>query len=204
MSEKGASDPASPEAVLVQFLKECHARLKDRAASKGNRAVDASRAFPSAATPGVSRASSKEQFFRPGGAGFPETVPGTASGTDNPFLGPFPGASRPGGTGVRGGVAAPIPMGMGVFGGAPAGFGVGVGRAYDHRSAGGKFEGSEATMGSHEEVEALLVDGKKEEVQFDRSIHSGELVVHVVFDLGFILFCSCRLSTTCGRSSECL
>lgn len=81
-------------------------------------------------------------------------------------LGNFTGAPRPGvGNSQVGALAAQAPGKVGPFGGAPAGFGGGVGGSGDRGVSTGVVEESGSTRGSQEEVEALLVDGKKEEVR---------------------------------------
>ena len=173
--------PASPEAAIVALLKAAHARRKE--ANK-----DAALSPPPPSAPASTLQASASAPRRLGGVG----------GGAGPWAAPGGGGR---GLGIQGGatqrsVAATF-SGVGPFGGAPGGFDGGAfgggggggggeaGAGADNGESGGKDDrgSGEAVTGSHEEVEALLVDGKKEEVRV-----GSWFAVSLFYEISFLFF----------------
>lgn len=162
-SDAGATDPKSPEAAIVKLLKAAHTRRKEAAAVAAGKSGAGSagvRTAPSGAKDAASLAfprmgGAQDQLLRP-------VLPGgfTAGAAAQPPFGKATGA----GVGPFGGV--PGRYGGGGHGSDPTAAPSAAGSGPVNVGAVGKEEGkleAEAT-GTREEVEALLVDGKKEEV----------------------------------------
>lgn len=190
-SDAGAADPSTPEAAIVKLLKAGYARQK--AAGVGRDATGAPpsvRSIPSATTPAwrpdggmrdqalafprgeTGSVPGAGKLMRPGGVGHGGVSRESGGGGGDMTS---PGSAFPGAGAARLAAPAmakdvgPFGTGRGGFGGV-GGFGSGVAGASPALQGGGmstaeQREG-ETAAGMQEEVEALLVDGKKEEVTY--------------------------------------